>query len=70
MKPSPKIRKLAVMLPTYFSDNGFFEETSHKYWANLDAYRYKMSQRTQIVTRHPFEVEYEQNIIQQEYDSL
>ncbi|PHU14947.1 hypothetical protein BC332_16152 [Capsicum chinense] len=39
-------------------------------WANLEAYRDKLSQQTQFVNQHPFEVEYVQNIMQQECDSV
>ncbi|KAF3615309.1 putative 13 kDa ribonucleoprotein-associated protein-like [Capsicum annuum] len=39
-------------------------------WANLNAYKDKMSQRIQLVNQHPFKVEYVQNISQQECDSL
>ncbi|KAM3395463.1 hypothetical protein P3S68_004469 [Capsicum galapagoense] len=58
------------MLLTYLFDDEFFEETLCTNWANLDAYRNKMSQRTQIVNQHLFEVEYVQNITQQECDIL
>ncbi|PHT51882.1 hypothetical protein CQW23_06344 [Capsicum baccatum] len=70
MDISPEIHKLAVILPTYLSDNEFFEETSRTDWPNLDAYRDKMSLMTQLVKQHPFEVEYMQNITPQECDSL
>ncbi|PHT37916.1 hypothetical protein CQW23_21489 [Capsicum baccatum] len=70
MKSSLEIHKLTVMLSTYLSDNKFFEETSHTNWTNLDEYRNKMSQRTQLVNQHPFEIEYMQNIMQQECNSL
>ncbi|PHU05570.1 hypothetical protein BC332_26392 [Capsicum chinense] len=67
---SPEIHKLAVMLSTYLSKSGFFKETTRTDWANLDAYRNKMGQRTQLVNQHSFEIEYVQNITQQECDKL
>ncbi|KAM3266452.1 hypothetical protein P3L10_003446 [Capsicum annuum] len=70
MESSLDIQKLAVMLPTYLYDRGFFEETSRTDWPNLDAYRDKMSQRTQLVNQHLFVVEYVENIMQQECESL
>ncbi|KAF3649568.1 putative protein EIN4-like [Capsicum annuum] len=48
MESINEINKLAAMLPTYLSDNEFFEETSHKNWTNLEAYRDKITQRTQF----------------------
>ncbi|PHU13426.1 hypothetical protein BC332_14631 [Capsicum chinense] len=70
MDSSPKIHKLAVMLPTFLSDSEFFEQTSRTDWPNLDAYRDKMSDTTQLLNTNPFEVEYVQNITQQDCDSL
>ncbi|KAF3619067.1 hypothetical protein FXO38_33091 [Capsicum annuum] len=70
MKSSVEIHKFVVMLSTYLSDSEFFKETSRTNWKNLEAYRDKMSQRTQLVNQHSFEVEYVQNIMQQECDSL
>ncbi|PHT87249.1 hypothetical protein T459_09355 [Capsicum annuum] len=59
MDSSSEIQKLAVMLPTFRTD-----------WSNLDAYRYKVSDTTQLLNTNPFEVEYVQNITQQDCDSL
>ncbi|PHT27522.1 hypothetical protein CQW23_32876 [Capsicum baccatum] len=70
MKSSSEIHKLTVMLPTYLSDSGFLEETTHTDWTNLDTYRDKMSQRTQLMNQRSFKVEYVQNITQQECDNL
>ncbi|PHT51798.1 hypothetical protein CQW23_06260 [Capsicum baccatum] len=65
-----EIQKLALMLPTFLSDSGFFEQTSRTDWPNLDAYRDKLSDTTQLLNTNPFEVEYVQNIFQQDCDSL
>ena len=70
MDSSVEIQKLAVMLPIFLSDSGFFEQTSRTDWPNLDAYRNKMSDTTQLLNTNPFEVEYVQNITQQNCDSL
>ncbi|PHT56044.1 hypothetical protein CQW23_04530 [Capsicum baccatum] len=35
----------------------FREQTSRTDWANVEAYRDKMSQRTQFLNQHPFDVE-------------
>ncbi|PHU18181.1 hypothetical protein BC332_13876 [Capsicum chinense] len=66
----PEIQKLAVMLPTFLSDSGFFEKKFRTNWSNLDAYRDKLSDTTQLLNTNSFEVEYVQNIIQQDCDSL
>ncbi|KAM3357845.1 hypothetical protein P3S68_020776 [Capsicum galapagoense] len=70
MDSSPEIHKLAVMLSTYLSDSEFFEQTSRTNWPNLDAYKDKLSDRTQLLNTNPFEVEYVQKITQQDCDSL
>ncbi|KAM3395938.1 hypothetical protein P3S68_004944 [Capsicum galapagoense] len=70
MKSINEINKLAAMLPTYLSDSKFFEETSRTDWTNLETNRDKITQRTQFLNEHPFEVEYVQDIMQQECDSL
>ncbi|PHT76710.1 hypothetical protein T459_20232 [Capsicum annuum] len=49
MESINEINKLAAMLPTYLSDNRFFEEISRTDWANLEAYRDKITQRTQFL---------------------
>ncbi|PHT28285.1 hypothetical protein CQW23_32115 [Capsicum baccatum] len=69
MESINKISKLSTMLPTYLSNNRFFEETSRTDWANLEAYMDKITQRTQFLNEHPFEVEYIQDIMQQECDN-
>ncbi|PHT50401.1 hypothetical protein CQW23_10148 [Capsicum baccatum] len=49
-KESPiKIQKLAVMLPTYLSDNGFYEKIERTNWSTLEAYKEKLAQQTGIV---------------------
>ncbi|PHU19311.1 hypothetical protein BC332_10462 [Capsicum chinense] len=50
----------------FHAKNEFFEETSRTNRINLETYRDKMSQRTQFVNQHSFEIEYVQNIMQQE----
>ncbi|PHT29894.1 hypothetical protein CQW23_30523 [Capsicum baccatum] len=57
MDSSPEIHKLVVMLPTFLSDSECFEQTSHTDWPNLDAYRDKLSDTTQLLNTNPFEVE-------------
>ncbi|PHT41178.1 hypothetical protein CQW23_20032 [Capsicum baccatum] len=69
-KSITEIQKLAKMLPTYLSDNKFYDETSHTDWPNLETYRDKIAQTTQILNEHPFDVEYVQHIMQQECDSV
>ncbi|KAF3651962.1 hypothetical protein FXO38_16357 [Capsicum annuum] len=49
MESINEINKLAAMLPTYLSDSRFFEEISRTDWANLEAYRDKITQRTQFL---------------------
>ncbi|PHU28048.1 hypothetical protein BC332_00141 [Capsicum chinense] len=65
-----EIQKLAKMLPTYLSDNNFYDETSRTDWPNLETYRDKITQTTQILNEHTFDVEYVQHIMQQESDSV
>ncbi|PHT50412.1 hypothetical protein CQW23_10159 [Capsicum baccatum] len=52
-----EINKLAAMLPTYLSDNRFFKEISRTDWVNLEEYKDKITQKTQFLNEHPFEVE-------------
>ncbi|KAF3645250.1 putative protein EIN4-like [Capsicum annuum] len=65
-----EIQKLAKMLPTYLSDSKFYDETSRTDWPNLETYRDKITQTTQILNEHPFNVEYVRHIMQQECDSV
>ncbi|PHT76610.1 hypothetical protein T459_20132 [Capsicum annuum] len=65
-----EIHKLAVMHLTFLSDSEFFEQTFRTDWPNPDAYRDKLSDTTQLLNTNPFEVEYVQNITQQDCDSL
>ncbi|PHU25765.1 hypothetical protein BC332_04097 [Capsicum chinense] len=58
------------MLLTFLSDSGFFEQTFHTDWPNLDAYRDKLSDTTQLLNTNSFDVEYVQNITHQYCDSL
>ncbi|PHU14826.1 hypothetical protein BC332_16031 [Capsicum chinense] len=69
-KSITEIQKLAKMLPTYLSDNKFYDETSRTNWPNLETYRDKITQTTQILNEHPFDVEYVQHIMQQECHSV
>ncbi|KAF3674360.1 hypothetical protein FXO38_05263 [Capsicum annuum] len=59
MDSSSEIQKLAVMLPTSRTD-----------WSNLDAYRRKVSDTAHLLNTNLFEVEYVQNITQQDCNSL
>ncbi|PHU30484.1 hypothetical protein BC332_02577 [Capsicum chinense] len=69
-EPPIEIRKLAVMLPTYLSDNGFYDKTEQTDWPSLEAYKGKTTQQTDLVNEIPFDVDYVQNIPQQASDSL
>ncbi|PHT55462.1 hypothetical protein CQW23_03948 [Capsicum baccatum] len=65
-----EIHKLAKMLPTYLFDNKFYDETSSIDWPNLETYRDKITQTTQILNEHSFDVGYVQHIMKQECDSM
>ncbi|KAM3377559.1 hypothetical protein P3S68_009972 [Capsicum galapagoense] len=69
-EPHIEIQKLAVMLPTYLSDNGFYDKTERTNWPSLEAYKGKITQQTGLVNEIPFDVDYVQNILQQASDSL
>ncbi|KAF3649636.1 hypothetical protein FXO37_18889 [Capsicum annuum] len=69
-KSITEIQKLAKMLPTYLSDNNFYDETSRTDWPNLETYRDKITQTIQILNEHTFDVEYVQHIMQKESDSV
>ncbi|PHU23764.1 hypothetical protein BC332_08871 [Capsicum chinense] len=69
-EPTIEIQKLAVMLPTYLSDNGFYDKTERTDWPSLEAYKGKITQQTGLVNEIPFDVDYVQNIPQQASDSL
>ncbi|KAM3339799.1 hypothetical protein P3S68_029668 [Capsicum galapagoense] len=58
------------MLPTYLSDNGFYDKTERTDWPSLEAYKGKITQQIGLVNEIPFDVEYVQNIPQQAFDSL
>ncbi|PHT29610.1 hypothetical protein CQW23_30835 [Capsicum baccatum] len=70
MDSSIEIHNLAVLLPTFLSNSELFEQISRTDWPNFDAYRNKLSDTTQLLNTNPFEVEYGQNISQQDCDSL
>ncbi|PHT38601.1 hypothetical protein CQW23_22174 [Capsicum baccatum] len=69
-EPLIEIQKLAVILPTYLSDNGFYDKTERTDWPSLKAYKGKINQQTGLINEIPFDVDYVQNIPQQAYDSL
>ncbi|PHT48340.1 hypothetical protein CQW23_12548 [Capsicum baccatum] len=64
-EPPIEIQKLAVMLPTYLSDNDFYNKTERTDWPSLEAYKGKITQQTGLVNEIPFDVDYVQNIPQQ-----
>ncbi|PHT80192.1 hypothetical protein T459_18244 [Capsicum annuum] len=51
-----EIQKLAKMLSTYLSDSKFYDEISRTDWHNRETYRDKITQTTQILNEHPFDV--------------
>ncbi|KAM3324333.1 hypothetical protein P3S67_005484 [Capsicum chacoense] len=65
-----EIQKLAKMLSTFLSDNKFYDDTFRTDWPNLETYRDKITQTTQILNENPLDVEYVQDIMQQERDSV
>ncbi|KAG5592218.1 hypothetical protein H5410_042732 [Solanum commersonii] len=66
---SRDIKKLSLMLPTYLQDSGFFEHLERTDWSSLDAYKDKET-GSLLEPKHPFLVEYVQDIIQQGSDTL
>ncbi|KAM3343745.1 hypothetical protein P3S68_025835 [Capsicum galapagoense] len=42
-EPPIEIQKLAVMLPTYLSDNDFYDKTQRTDWPSLEAYKGKIT---------------------------
>ncbi|PHT92602.1 hypothetical protein T459_00484 [Capsicum annuum] len=69
-EPPIEIQKLPVMLPTYLSDNGFYDKTERTDWPSLEAYKGKITQQTGLVNEIPFDVDYVQNIPQQVSDKI
>ncbi|PHT69729.1 hypothetical protein T459_24833 [Capsicum annuum] len=69
-EPPNEIRKLAAILPTYLSDNDFFEKSERIDWSTLKVYEGKLGLQTDEISHNPFDVEYVQNIPQQASDSL
>ncbi|PHT37926.1 hypothetical protein CQW23_21499 [Capsicum baccatum] len=69
-KSLPDIHKLSVMLPTYLCDSEFMKENERTVWSSLEAYTDKMIQGMDIVNKHPFNVEYIEDIAQQASESL
>ncbi|KAF3643927.1 hypothetical protein FXO38_20426 [Capsicum annuum] len=54
----------------FHAKNKFYDETSHIDWPNLETYRDKITQMTQVLNEHPLDIEYVQDIMQQERDSV
>ncbi|PHT33880.1 hypothetical protein CQW23_25680 [Capsicum baccatum] len=69
-EPPTEIQKLAVMLPTYLLDNGFYDKTERTDWPSVEACKGKITQQTCLVNEIPFDIDYVQNIPQQAYDNL
>ncbi|KAF3622536.1 hypothetical protein FXO38_31225 [Capsicum annuum] len=45
-EPPIEIQKLAVMLPTYLSENDFYDKTERTDWPSFEAYKGKITQQT------------------------
>ncbi|KAK4724835.1 hypothetical protein R3W88_027614 [Solanum pinnatisectum] len=58
-----------MILPNYLQDSGFFDKTNKIDWATLNAYKDNKTGEL-LGPQHPFEVEFAQDIMQQESDSL
>ncbi|PHU02505.1 hypothetical protein BC332_27756 [Capsicum chinense] len=69
-EPPIEIQKLAVMPPTYLSDNDFYDNTERTDCPLLEVYKGKITQQTGLVNKILFDVDYVQNIPQQASDSL
>ena len=67
--PSEEIKKLSVMLQNYLRDSGFFDKTDGINWLSLEAYKDKETGEL-LGPQHSFTVEYAQEIMQQQSDSL
>ncbi|KAK4738268.1 hypothetical protein R3W88_001965 [Solanum pinnatisectum] len=64
-----EIKKLAMILSSYLYDNGFFDQTERTDWSSLDAY--KDSQIGMLLGPEiVFQVEFVQDIMQQQSDNL
>ncbi|KAG5569792.1 hypothetical protein H5410_059558 [Solanum commersonii] len=62
-------KKLATMLSSFLHDNGFFDQTEQTNWSSLNAY--KDSQTEMLLESNvTFKVEFTQDIMQQQCDSL
>ncbi|KAG5620622.1 hypothetical protein H5410_005840 [Solanum commersonii] len=66
---SCEIKQLSIILPNYLHDSGFFDKTKRTDWAALDAYKDKETGEL-LGPQHSFEVEFAQDIMQQQSDSL
>ena len=64
-----EITQLSVMLPNYLHDSGFFDKTKRINWLLLEAYKDKKTGEL-LGPRHSFAVEYAQDIMKQQSDSL
>ncbi|PHT42420.1 hypothetical protein CQW23_16445 [Capsicum baccatum] len=69
-EPSNEIKRLSVMLPTYFSYSEFLKNTERTVWSSLEAYTDKMSKVIGDLNETPFDVEYGEDIAQQVSESL
>ena len=67
--PPEEINQLSVMLPNYLHDSGFFDKTDRINWLSLEAYKDKKTCEL-LGPQHSFTVEYAQEIMQQQRDSL
>ncbi|KAF3672772.1 hypothetical protein FXO37_07336 [Capsicum annuum] len=70
IEPPNEIQKLTMMLPTYLSDNDFFEKIERTDWSTLEAYKGKLGRQTGLISQNPFDIDYVQNIPQQASDIL
>ncbi|PHU02691.1 hypothetical protein BC332_27942 [Capsicum chinense] len=68
-EPPIEMQKLAVLLPTYLLDNGFYDKTERTDWPSLEAYKGKITQQIGLINKIPFDFDYVQNIPQQASDS-
>ncbi|KAF3675911.1 putative protein EIN4-like [Capsicum annuum] len=55
-EPLIEIQKLAIMLPTYLSDNDFYDKTERTDWPSLEAYKGKITQQTGLINKISFDV--------------
>ena len=63
------MNKLSVMLPNYLHDSGSFDKTERINWLLLETYKDKETGEP-LSPQHSFAVEYAQDIMKQQSDSL